>query len=243
MSIFSRVSRAIIDIPPLAWTLLLIAFIPFGLFPKLDLLVSRLFYTSAEGFFLKDLPIVQFGYNVVPIVLKITVAILLVLLVKGEITKRPVCGVTRKAFAFLIMSLVIGPGLVVNIGFKDYWGRARPLQVYDFGGGQRYSPPLIPSDQCETNCSFVSGHASGGFYFMSFALLARGKRKKDWMLYSIGLGSLFGLVRIVQGAHFLSDVVFCGFAIYFTTQILYNLFYPEEPQRGPREVSLPEPSA
>lgn len=243
MSIFSRASRAIIDIPPLAWTLLLIAFIPFGLFPKLDLLISRLIYTSSEGFFLKDLPAVQFGYHIVPVILSVTVGILFVLLLKGEITKRPVCGITRKAFAFLILSLAIGPGLVVHEGFKNHWGRARPAQVYDFGGSHRYSPPLVPSDQCETNCSFVSGHASVGFYFMSFALLMRGKRKKEWMLYSIGLGSLLGLVRIVQGAHFLSDIVFCGFVVYFTAQILYNLFYPEEPQTGPKEISLPEPSA
>ena len=45
----------------------------------------------------------------------------------------------RLPLAFFILSGALGPGLLVNAGFKDNWQRARPYQVQDFGGPQQFS--------------------------------------------------------------------------------------------------------
>src|SRR5262249_54397117 len=38
----------------------------------------------------------------------------------------------RREGLFLVLMLLIGPGLLVNAGLKSLWGRPRPLQCEDF---------------------------------------------------------------------------------------------------------------
>ena len=44
--------------------------------------------------------------------------------------------------AFLVILLVVGPGLLVNAVFKDHWGRPRPREIVQFGGQKQFSPTL-----------------------------------------------------------------------------------------------------
>ena len=39
----------------------------------------------------------------------------------------------------LIMGPIIGSGLIANWYFKDQWGRARPIQVKEFGGEKEFT--------------------------------------------------------------------------------------------------------
>ena len=108
---------------------------------------------------------------------------------------------------------------MTNVIFKDSWGRARPSQIVEFGGVKQFSPPFMRSDQCQKNCSFVSGDASLAASFMAFAVIADRHRRRWWL----GLGSfavLVGFMRMARGSHFLSDVVF---AIIFTLMIVFVL--------------------
>src|SRR5579871_3774268 len=45
-----------------------------------------------------------------------------------------------RGMIFLIATLAIGPGLVVNLGFKDHWHRPRPYQTQDFDGPNPFRP-------------------------------------------------------------------------------------------------------
>ena len=36
----------------------------------------------------------------------------------------------------LTLSLIVGPGILVNLILKDHWGRPRPVHVTMFGGTQ-----------------------------------------------------------------------------------------------------------
>ena len=73
----------------------------------------------------------------------------------------------RRLAIFLLVVLFVGPGLIVNGIWKEHWGRARPFEVQNFGGEHQYTPPMQPAQECDTNCSFVSGHAAMGFYWIS----------------------------------------------------------------------------
>jgi len=120
---------------------------------------------------------------------------------------------------------VAGPVLLVNGILKDHWDRARPAHTEQFGGPKHYTPPLVIADQCERNCSFVSGEAALGFTFMAFGFVARTpKRRRLGIAIGVTIGALFGLQRIIEGGHFLSDVYFAGLFIALTVWLMHRLF-------------------
>ena len=82
------------------------------------------------------------------------------------------------------------------------------LSCLEFGGDKRFTPPLVVSDQCARNCSFVAGDPAFGFYFTAWALALPAQA---WLWpFAFALGLLLGLARIGMGAHFLSDVIYSG---------------------------------
>ena len=111
------------------------------------------------------------------------------------------------------MVLLLGPGLMVNEVLKGHSGRARPMTVTQFEGDRQFTPAFAAADQCDHNCSFVSGHAGMGFFLIALAWVFRDRR---WLWAGIALGALVGLGRVVQGAHFLSDIVFAFWTVFGT---------------------------
>jgi len=130
---------------------------------------------------------------------------------------------SRRLVALTWVSL-LGSLLVVNLGFKEYWGRARPVQVTQFGGAQQFSAPLTPTNQCGHNCSFVSGHAASGFVIMAVGLMGSVATRRRWLLAGLAWGGIASLARIMQGGHFLSDTLFAGVAIWATGWIVRELW-------------------
>ncbi|QDL55513.1 phosphatase PAP2 family protein [Rhodoferax aquaticus] len=112
----------------------------------------------------------------------------------------------RLALAFVAVAGTVGPGLIVNLGFKDNWQRARPYQVENFGGTQLFTRATVVTDQCDNNCSFVSGHVACGFFLASLMLVHR-RRAKTWLVVGALAGVATGFARMSAGAHWLSDVL------------------------------------
>jgi lipid A 4'-phosphatase len=112
----------------------------------------------------------------------------------------------RMQLAFLVLAGALGPGLLVNAGFKDNWQRARPYQVEEFGGPQKFTRAGVMTDQCNNNCSFVSGHAACGFFFASLMLVRR-KGQSGWAAAGVIAGLLIGFARMSDSAHWLSDIL------------------------------------
>lgn len=201
-------------------------------FPQVDLRVSGWFYDPQTGFWLKDQPLVQFIYNLVPWVTR-TVVIGLILFLLAAWTvyrRRDYFAQRRRTALYLLLVMAIGPGILVNTVFKDHWGRARPSQIIEFGGTKTFTPAAIPADQCPKNCSFVSGHASVGFYFLALAFVLP-RRRALWLALGTTLGLGVGLVRIMQGGHFFSDVIFCGIIVYLTARALHTIMFPAPTSR------------
>ena len=44
----------------------------------------------------------------------------------------------RKASMVLIFTMVVGPGLIVNLVLKDHTGRPRPREITEFGGTEKF---------------------------------------------------------------------------------------------------------
>src|SRR5262245_32558657 len=192
-------------------------------FPEIDIFIAEATFAPATGFIgwqLGWLTVMRWGF-IVFYFASLAVAIAGWLACrKGH---RGPFG--AKQWMFMLLCLSVGPGLLVNVGFKDQWGRARPKQIVPVGGSKHFTPALLPTDQCKRNCSFVSGEASSVFApFYAAAAIA-----PQWAATLIVVGTVAGLsagsVRVVQGAHFLSDVVFAGLFMGLTVLVLYRLIF------------------
>lgn len=203
---------------------LLISAIVFSLvflaFPGIDLWVNGLFYNPVSGFLLKGNAFFDFLRKSVPVIVWASLLASLTVLLSGRFgIIPPALKPWRRAALFLALVLLLGPGVLVNGVFKDHWGRARPAQVTEFGGTAQFTPAWVVSDQCQNNCSFVCGDASVGFAFVALAFVSR--RPKTWLGVGLAIGGLFGFMRMGQGGHFFSDVIFSFYAVYFTAWLLH----------------------
>lgn len=189
-----------------------------------DLMLAAHFYDSASGFE-SNTPYINFMRKAV-VVMSYSYGAIIVLgwllrIVRNKTGKSKI-GFSNHAAAFLLMSLVLGPGVLVNGVLKSGFHRARPHQVEQFGGEKKFTPAFVITDQCKKNCSFVSGDTSVAFYLFAFALLFPGWRFAGFAV-SLTLGALIGYGRMKYGAHFMSDVIFSGIVTYLTTILVYIL--------------------
>ena len=195
---------------------------PLILFPQIDISLSALFYEpGTQTFLLRSHPLGEFVRKTLPVILFGLAALTALLGVAAWWRGRSLMGIGPRAAAFVLASLALGPGLVVNVLLKDNWGRPRPSTITEFGGPNHYVRALLPSDQCLDNCSFSSGHAALGFWLIAFALLASARWRRPALVVAVAFGAAVGLVRIAQGGHFLSDVIASGVFIGAVTRWLY----------------------
>ncbi|ACD30321.1 lipid A 4'-phosphatase LpxF [Francisella tularensis] len=202
------------------------AWIFFLIFPNLDIQFAGHFYNSSAHQFIDGydgfLGFLHWFARFFPIFFSIIVILFLL----GSLFIDKFKIKYRKAIFFIAVCLWIGPGLVVNYVFKDHWGRPRPVMVKQFNGDKIFQPPFVISSQCDKNCSFVCGDASMGFWLFAFmSLLATRKKKLVAFIVAVVAGGGLGLMRMSQGGHFFSDVVFCGIFVYISTWVVYALMY------------------
>lgn len=188
-------------------------------FPQIDLFVTGLFYDPlTEKFIYKNNPFFKLIYWVFAV---IHLPLLLGLIIAGVLIKFKKINLKhykKWSVTFLLLALIIGPGLLVNTVLKDNSvGRARPIQVENFGGAKQFTPAFVYSGECKRNCSFVSGHAAMGFYFMILGWLFASPRA-FWAGCMVGV--ILSFTRIIQGGHFFSDTLFAFWAVYFVISVL-----------------------
>lgn len=126
---------------------------------------------------------------------------------------------------FLVILLALGPGLIVNSVFKEYWGRPRPREVVQFGGKKEFLHPW-QKGVAHKGRSFPSGHSSAAFYLSApFFILRRKKNRAAslWMAGGLIFGVLMSVARITQGGHFLSDTLWAWGIVHLTAVTLYYL--------------------
>tara|TARA_A100001011_G_C14152853_1_gene774772 strand:+ start:259 stop:981 length:723 start_codon:yes stop_codon:yes gene_type:complete len=184
----------------------------FLLFPKLDIYVSDLFFVnenfiSEEITLIKDLRMILKNLMIIfPIIVIISMIIYFInnhQKIKNREKK-------NRRFLYTTLGFLIGPivgcGIIANLYFKDTWGRARPVNIEEFNGNKIYTPPLFKSDQCERNCSWISGEAAGAFSFLSGVFLMR--NCLFFFKFNLIFGTLVIFCRLSMGGHFLSDNLF-----------------------------------
>lgn len=216
---------------PVLATLVYIALVSafFLLFPEADLWASGLFYSPDTGFGAKDSAFLVELRHLGPHLVKlIAVLCLAVLALKLAFPDRKSI-VPLRAPLFLLSTLILAPGIVVNAILKNNWGRPRPRNVDFFGGDLPYVPVWHVTDHCDTNCSFVSGEASSSIWLLSLAFLA----PKSWRLpvasAVLVLAAALSINRVAFGGHFLSDTLLSWGITFLILLLAYRVFYVHPP--------------
>ena len=207
--------------------------VAFTLAPDLDLVAARQFWLEDGGFAgarSGPVQILRAMFKAIFIVAcSVAVAGLLVVVVRRAGSWR----VQAVTWLYLVLCLGVGPGLVTNTLLKDQWGRARPAQIVEFGGSKTFTPALQPANQCARNCSFVSGEAASMFAVFYAAALIVPHWSVATMIAGTIVGLAAGLVRVAQGGHFLSDVVFAGVFMALTAAGLHRLLFRRPGEAAP----------
>lgn len=196
----------------------------FWLMP-LDLMVSGLFYDPQadrlHAWPVKENPFVQFCYKAAPaLTLTIALPALFIVLFGGWSARLKRW---RAHAGVIVLTVILGPGLLVNAIFKDHWDRARPVQTTDFGGPYPYTPPL-KIGQAEEGKSFPCGHCSAGFALAALWLLLRRHRRGlalAALVVALLLGASMGFSRMAAGGHYLSDVIWSAWLSFFAAWLSY----------------------
>jgi lipid A 4'-phosphatase len=225
---------------PVVATLVLLAFVSllFVALPDLDLAVSRLFYDPATGFLDRRFSFVQTVREAGTIVeWALVVGVCAPLLVKFLFPATRLLLRPRETL-FMLASFALGPGLVVNGLLKNHWGRARPRQIVDFGGSATFSPAWWISDQCQRNCSFVSGEAASAFWLVAIVFLVPRDLKLPVGVATAVFAAAVSLARIAAGGHFLSDVLVAWLLVFLVLLLTYRLFIEAMP--APVDTAIEE---
>jgi len=130
-----------------------------------------------------------------------------------------------RAALLLVATIALGPGLITNVLLKDHWGRARPIDVQQFAGTERFTPWWDPRGDCPNNCSFIAGEPSGAFWTLAPAALAPPQWRAIGYAGALAFGAAIGVLRIGAGAHFFTDVVFAGVFMYLLVWAVHGYIY------------------
>lgn len=115
----------------------------------------------------------------------------------------------RRQAQLAILGMILIP--LLTSALKLVTNRHCPWDMVDFGGYAPYvslfasTPHNIARGVC-----FPAGHASAGFVWIIWGLALRATRPvlaRRMLIGALVIGSLMGLARLLQGAHFLSHVL------------------------------------
>ncbi|WP_205895827.1 phosphatase PAP2 family protein [Pseudomonas leptonychotis] len=186
---------------PVALMVLLLLFDPSGL----DFAIEHLFYQPGLGFigkrhvWLED--ILHDRAKQLVIVFGVLAIIGLVISLLPTRLRQ-----WRRPLGFLVLALGLSTSIVTPL--KALTGVHCPWSLSEFGGTETFTPLLSERAVTEKpgRC-WPGGHASSGFSLLALFFLLRDKRPRRARLalvFALGLGAVFSLGRMMQGAHFLS---------------------------------------
>lgn len=193
--------------------------------PEFDTRLSSRFFDPDVGFAAGQNPVLvsarRFAQGVTRVMIVLSATALLVpLLFSGaRFAMGPKAGL-------LVLSVVtLGSGLIVNVGLKGFWGRARPFDTTEFGGTEPFTRAWAFSDSCSWDCSFVSGEAAASMLLMVFALIVPPAWRLRTAIAAAGFSLLVSLNRIAFGAHFLSDVLIAWGLVLIVIIAVHHMLY------------------
>lgn len=182
---------------------------------SLDMRLAQLFYDPQAGGFIGRHS--YFLENILHDRAKQVVIVFSVLAVLGFIASFFVARLTpfKRELGCLVLSLGLATAFVTPV--KAVTAVQCPWSLKEFGGKETYSELLSPRPATDKpgRC-WPGGHAATGFALFGLFFVLRDRRPKlarMAFVFAFGLGTVFSISRMMQGAHFFSHnvwtAVFC----------------------------------
>jgi len=206
----------------------------------LDRSISARFYSPDSGWYLEESPpwYWLYRYGTIPGILLTLSALIGTVVVR---VRRPDSHWYR-LFLLILLTALLGAGLLVNGFLKPYWGRPRPSQIQEFGGQHTYREALSPGIPGKGR-SFTCGHCTMGFLFVTLIYFRRRSAAVAWVggLGGLAYGGLISAARVVQGAHFVTDCLWSLGVLWLVATILYYFVLKiPDPARKPMIILRPK---
>jgi len=130
----------------------------------------------------------------------------------------------RKPCLVVILTVIIGPGILVNGLFKGCWGRPRPAEISAFGGVWDFRTPAQPG-VLGRGKSFTCGHCAMAFAVASGVAVhpLHPGAALLFLVSGLAYGAVMGVARMAQGGHFPTDVLWSGVIVLVVLTALYYL--------------------
>lgn len=227
----SETDDAGMDTRPI-WAVFFFVLAVYAKFPALDVIVSSRYFDASRGFLHAQDPLVLLLYNWTPpigrgLALMAALHALFAPLIARALqasgrheTARRCRGPWRHVSTIFLCAALLGPGLVIEGVFKNTMGRPRPVQTEPFGGNAAFQGPFERGDNPEAHRSFCSSHAAAGFALMGLGLTCGPVWRRRWFLIGLVSGAVIGAGRIMQGGHFLSDVIFAFYSVWLSCELV-----------------------
>jgi hypothetical protein len=127
----------------------------------------------------------------------------------------------------IVLTTILGAGVLVNGILKPYCGRPRPREIVAFNGQWEFCSPCF-NDAPGKGQSFPCGHCTMAFIFVTLIYLRRKSAAVAYGGAAFGLiyGILMGVARAAQGAHFVTDTLWSLGVLVIVSLLLNYIFVP-----------------
>ncbi|RAI44685.1 phosphatase PAP2 family protein [Rhodoplanes roseus] len=200
-----------------------------GLWPQLDLAVTSFAYDGVQRAWpyahTQSLQTIRDANDLLVRVVAVAAGLALIVRLAAPrvAAERLPRALSLRAAAFVVATLAVAPGLIINGILKPHGGRPRPIEVTQFGGTLDFVPWWSPFGRCDSNCSFASGEMSSAMWLLSVAVLLPARWRPVGVVAVLLWSLAVGGVRIAMGGHFTSDVLMSGVLTALTVWVLYTL--------------------
>lgn len=193
----------------------------FAAAPELDIRFSRLFWNPMQGFALANSSTLLFLRDANRQLPWLVIGAALILLVLPQLFNFTRTVAAPHKLLFILLFFAIGPGLLVHM-MKILVGRPRPRDIEAFGGMAAFKPPWEISQECFSNCSFISGEASSAFALLTLAVFIPATNRRFYLCLVGVIAAAFSLNRVAFGAHFLSDVILAWNVMWIVAIVMWR---------------------
>ncbi len=197
----------------------------FTLFPAIDLAVARPFWGGSYDLWPIEaqVPAVAAVRQAIRYLVWVPVWVVGLGALASLAGARLPAAFSPRAFIFLALTYALGPGLLANTLLKEQWGRARPYEVAAFGGSAPFTPALLPSGA--DGLSFVSGEVAMAAASVALCFLVRGRARAILLVAGCAVTAVIAFIRMAQGGHFLSDVVFAVLLVWLVAWLCHSAVF------------------
>ncbi|WP_051961867.1 phosphatase PAP2 family protein [Methylobacter sp. BBA5.1] len=138
----------------------------------------------------------------------------------------------RRHLLFLLISGISGPLIIVLL--KNHTHIYCPWSLELFGGDKPYVRLFdYAGGNLEVGHCFPAAHAGAGFTFLNlyfFLLLVKPDYKFYGLCFGLVLGMVYGIAQQMRGAHFLTHDLFALAVCWFSSFVLFMLFFRKQLQ-------------